>query len=346
MQWHWTGARLHARAATVHALLGENRAGKTTLMQTCFGLMQPDGSELRVHGIPVRFGSPADAISHGLEMVHQRFAHLAAMTVAENVALGGHGRCRPTGAARAVINVGRRTGLPLDPEARVENLSVGGQQRLEILKALSRDAHILIIDEPTAVLTPSEAAELLSWARQFAGAGNTIVLITHNLRESLAVADDVTVLRHRQTVLEAPSRHVASPALVLAMVGENVTDASVPPSAAPDAVVARAVNMTLKNVVGLTAIHHATLDVRASEIVGVAGLERSGHRELMRALAGRLPLSLGSLICQAALGSCLRPRTATRWCPISALPRTLHYARPARTAASSGGASFACERVD
>src|ERR1051326_5013590 len=176
------GASMLIRPNTVHALLGENGAGKTTLMRVTFGLLRPDAGRVLVDGRETDFRSPADAIRAGIGMVHQHFTNVPAMTVAENIALGGHGRYSRKEAVARVRDLTERTQLPLDPEALAGSLGVGAQQRLEILKALSRDSRILILDEPTAVLAPAEARDLLRWLRAFADDGGSVVLITHKLR--------------------------------------------------------------------------------------------------------------------------------------------------------------------
>jgi len=213
-------ASLSANWGTVHALLGENGAGKTTLMRVAFGMIRPDTGTVTVAGIAQRFGSPTDAIRAGIGMVHQHFALVGAMTVAENVALGSRGLYDASAAAARVRRLSADTGLSLDPGARVDALSIEEQQRVEVMKALARDARILVLDEPTAVLSPPRASELLQWLRRFADGGRAVVLITHNLREALSVADDVTVLRHGRTVLEAAASTVDADRLAAAMIGE------------------------------------------------------------------------------------------------------------------------------
>lgn len=212
-------ATLHVRPGTVHALLGENGAGKTTLMRVAFGLVQPDAGSIELDGRRVRFSSPSEALAAGLGMVHQHFTLVPAMTVAENVALGGRGRFSVKEWADRVKSIGDRTGLILDPLARVSDLSVGAQQRCEIVKALARDVRVLILDEPTAVLAPSEAQELLRWVRNFALEGHAVVLITHKLRDALAIASDVTVLRFGKTVLSASVQDTSESELAAAMLG-------------------------------------------------------------------------------------------------------------------------------
>jgi ABC-type multidrug transport system ATPase subunit len=192
-------ASIAVRAGALHALLGENGAGKTTLMRVAFGLVHPDAGTVRVRGEPVSIPNPAAALARGIGMVHQHFTFVPAMTVAENVALAG-GEWRGTARER-VRAIAEETGLVLDPAARAGELPVGAQQRLEIVKALARGARILILDEPTAVLAPAEVAALAAVLRRFAAAGGAVVVITHKLREALAFADDVTVLRRGRTVL-------------------------------------------------------------------------------------------------------------------------------------------------
>ena len=222
-------AELQVDRGSVHALLGENGAGKTTLMRVAFGMLRADAGMIAVDGVARRFRSPAQAIAAGLGMVHQHFALVGAMTVAENVALADTSGVRYDAgtAAQRVRTLSAETGLPLDPAARVDRLSVEAQQRVEIIKALARDARVLILDEPTAVLAPPAAAELLAWVRRFADSGRAVVLITHKLREALSVADDVTVLRRGRTVLATPARSVTEADLATAMLGDGA-DAAPP----------------------------------------------------------------------------------------------------------------------
>lgn len=276
----------------VHAVLGENGAGKTTLMRIAFGLAEADAGDAKIDGH--RIASAADAIAHGIGMVHQHFSHVGAMTVAENVALGGHGVFSQRAAAARVTEIGRRTGLTLDPNAIADSLSVGAQQRLEIVKALARDARLLILDEPTAVLAPKESEELLRWLRAFADAGNAIVLITHKLREALAIADDVTVLRRGRVVLSDRASAVTIDSLSIALIGESTKpDAERQPAVLGD-VVASIAGVAVPDARGTGGISTATLEVRSGEIVGVAAVEGSGARELLRLLAGRATASRGT----------------------------------------------------
>ena len=308
------GASIEVRAGRVHALLGENGAGKTTLMRVAFGMVRPDAGTVAIEGRTHRPASPADAIRHGLGMVHQHFALVGAMTVAENVALGGRGRFDPRAAERRVEVLGEATGIRVDPRARVADLGVGAQQRVEIVKALARDARTLVLDEPTAVLAPAETRELLAFLRRFADAGKAVVLITHKLRDALAVADDVTVLRAGRTVLAAPAAALSELALARAMLGEgSVADpalagevlpaSAAAPAAHPgDAPVARLAGVSVADDRGVVRLREATLDVRRGEIVGVAGVEGAGQRELLRVLAGRLAPVAGSIAGAPSVG--------------------------------------------
>ena len=308
------GATIEAGAGRVHALLGENGAGKTTLMRVAFGMVRPDAGEILLHGRSHRPTSPAAAIALGLGMVHQHFTLVPAMTVAENIALGGHGRFDPRAAERRVEALGETTGLRLDPRARVADLGVGAQQRVEILKALARDARILVLDEPTAVLAPAEARELLGHLRRFADAGHAIVLITHKLRDALAIADDVTVLRAGRTVLAEPASTLTESDLARAMLGEGpladetlareVAPGPSPTSGAPvrGPTVARLTGAALEDDRGVVRIRGATLAVESGEILGVAAVEGAGQHELLRALAGRLTPSAGAAVVPATVG--------------------------------------------
>jgi simple sugar transport system ATP-binding protein len=245
-------------------------------------------------------------------MVHQHFTLVPAMTVAENVALGGKGRFVPAEWAARVREIGGHTGLALDPLARVSELSVGAQQRCEIVKALARDVRILILDEPTAVLAPAEAQDLLRWVRAFANEGHSVVLITHKLRDALAVADDVTVLRRGKTVMSQPVSGTTEAQLVAAMLGEErdivrgTEAAMIPNSAAfrspaqPPVLQAR--NASVRDARGIWRVHGANLDVRKGELVGIAAIEGAGQHELLRLLAGRLKPTSGTVTIPDTVG--------------------------------------------
>jgi simple sugar transport system ATP-binding protein len=294
-------ASLVVRPGTVHALLGENGAGKTTLMRIAFGLLRADQGSMRIGGQPVTLGSAADAMRRGLGMVHQHFTLVPAMSVAENVALGGGRsiggwRYSARSAAERVLALGKQTGLTLDPEARVESLSVASQQRVEILKALARDARLLILDEPTAVLAPAEARDLLAWLRRFATGEHAVVLITHRLRDALEVADDITVLRRGRIAWTGRAAAASEGSLTEAMIGgrlETVTRASTGRAGEP---VLRATDLRATDERGVERLRGVNLEVKAGEIVGIAGVEGAGQRELLRILAGRATPTAGSVV--------------------------------------------------
>ncbi|MCU0619173.1 MAG: ABC transporter ATP-binding protein [Gemmatimonadaceae bacterium] len=312
-------ATLLVRPGTVHALLGENGAGKSTLMKIAFGLERPDTGTLAVDGRIVAWRTPRDAMGAGIGMVQQHFSLVAAMTVAENVALGGTGRFDREAARALVRDIGRRSGLVLDPDARVADLPVGAQQRLEIVKALARDARTLILDEPTAVLAPAEVDELLAWLRRFATEGGTVILIAHKLAEVLRVADEVTVLRRGRTVHTAAAHDVTAESLAAAMLGAPLaavvggdvataageTDAASPaprarpPRGAPVLVLEGA---GVTDARGVVVLRDATMAVHAGEIVGVAAVEGAGQHELLRLLAGRLAPTRGRATIPDAVG--------------------------------------------
>lgn len=273
---------------SVHALLGENGAGKTTLMRIAFGLLPPDSGTLSAGGR--RIQSARDAIAAGVGMVHQHFTNVPAMTVAENVALGGRGRFRSHEAAEHVRQIGIRTGLVLDPDARADALSVAAQQRLEIIKALAHDANTLILDEPTAVLAPNEAGELLAWMRTFADHGGAVVLVTHRLREALDIADELTVLRRGRVVLDAAAREIDERSLAHALLGDDQVERDSAIVASPTysgETVLRLVAVDIDDDRGARVAHDVSLSVVAGEILGVAAVEGSGHRELLRVISGR-----------------------------------------------------------
>jgi ABC-type uncharacterized transport system ATPase subunit len=304
------GADLDVRAGTLHALLGENGAGKTTLMRLVFGMLRPDAGTIVFDGAERRWRSTADAIAAGIGMVHQHFLLVPAMTVAENVALGRwvrwgfFGGFRPSEAAKRVRSVAADAGLVLDPGARVSSLPVGAQQRLEIVKALARDARLLILDEPTAVLPPREAQDLYRWLRAFVAQGHTVVLITHKVREALAIADDVTVLRRGRTVLRGETRELPEDSIVQALLGGGARPASTRGGGggAPGPPQLEVAGVSIVNEQGITRLRDATLAVHAGEIVGIAGVEGAGQHELLRVLAGRLTPTTGRVRIAGRLG--------------------------------------------
>lgn len=290
-------AGIVVRPGTIHALVGENGAGKTTLMHIASGLVRPDAGQVCVAGREVRLMSPLDALAAGIGMVHQHFTLVPAMTVAENLALGGGGLLHARAMTEQVHGVARRTGFQLDPRARVESLPVSAQQRVEIAKALVRDARVLILDEPTAVLAPSEIEDLLRWLRAYADRGRAVVLITHKLREALAVANDVTVLRRGRITFAGAAASTSAERLTEAMLGVAETEVPVrtPTEWFGTRVVFDAQDISVADRAGTVRVRQATFLVRAGEIVGIAAVEGSGQQELLRALAGRYPVHGGVL---------------------------------------------------
>ena len=221
------GINLEVKAGEIHALLGENGAGKTTLMNILFGLARPDEGQILIDGTPVQIADPADAISRGIGMVHQHFMLIPILTVAENILLGAETMANPIfldrrEARRRIIELGKRFGFEIDPDARVETLSVGWQQRVEILKALYRQAQILVLDEPTAVLTPQETVEIFAVFRQLADEGHSIIFISHKLYEVLEIADRITVIRHGRVVGSRQPSQTNENDLAELMVGREV----------------------------------------------------------------------------------------------------------------------------
>jgi ABC-type uncharacterized transport system ATPase subunit len=296
------------RRGTVHALLGENGAGKSTLVGVAFGLLRADSGTVTAGDPPRPILSPASAMGAGVGMVHQHFTNVPAMTVTENVSLGTRGAFHSARAAAAVLEIGRRTGLALDPSTLAGSLSVGGQQRLEIIKALARDATTLLLDEPTAVLAPAEAAELLAWLREFANHGGSVVLITHRLREALGVADEVTVLRRGAAVLREPVRSVDERLLTTALLGdegqvdighERISNEA---AEAPNREIARLTHVWVQDERGVAVVRDVTLAVRAGEILGIAAVEGSGQHALLRVLAARIAVTRGQADLPSKIG--------------------------------------------
>ena len=273
----------------VHALLGENGAGKSTLMNQLYGLLQPDEGEVLVDGVARTFRSPRDAIAAGIGMVHQHFMLVPVFTVAENIALGAEkaraGFLDRRRARREVLEVSERYGLPVDPDALVENLPVGAQQRVEIVKALTRDVDLLILDEPTAVLTPQETGELLAVMRSLAAAGKSIVFITHKLKEVKEIADRITVIRRGRTVGTA-SPETPEDELAALMVGRAVNLEITKAPAEPGREVLKITGLVVDDDRGVRAVDGVDLVVRAGEVLGIAGVQGNGQTELVEAVMG------------------------------------------------------------
>jgi simple sugar transport system ATP-binding protein len=276
----------------VHALLGENGAGKTTLSNILTGLYRPDAGEIRLWGEPVEFHSPRDALDAGVAMVHQHFRLVAPFTVAENVVLGDHRDVGRTFLLRTrtiegrVAELSRRYGLAVDPRARIWQLSLGEQQRVEILKALYKEARILILDEPTAVLTPQEADALFETVRAMAADGRTVIFISHKLHEVKAVADRVTILRRGRSLATVPAADATPHSLAALMVGREVELGRRNGKREVGGACLELEAVSADGDRGVTAVRDVTLTVRGGEIVAVAGVAGNGQRELAETIAG------------------------------------------------------------
>jgi ABC-type uncharacterized transport system ATPase subunit len=293
---------LDAAVGEVHALLGENGAGKSTLSNILTGLYQPDAGTIELWGEPVRFAAPRDALAAGISMVHQHFRLVEPFTVAENVLLGderGPGASfalHPHEVEQEVAALAERYGLPVQPDARIWQLSVGEQQRVEILKALHRNARVLILDEPTAVLTPQEVASLIPTLRQMAAEGRTIIFISHKLHEVMAVSDRVTVLRGGRSLATLTTSETTPQALAALMVGREV-------AASRREVAGHEIGEAVLRVEGLEAdgdrgqraLHDVSFELRAGEILAVAGVAGNGQRELAEAITGLRGRTAGSV---------------------------------------------------
>ncbi len=283
----------------IHALLGENGAGKTTLMNVLYGLSQPDEGEVVIDGRPVKFRSPADAIAAGIGMVHQHFMLIPVFTVAENVTLGVErttflGLLDRRRARRDVRELSRKYGLEVDPDAYVENLPFGVQQRVEIVKALLREATVLILDEPTAVLTPAETDELFEIMRSLKASRHSIIFITHKLREVQAVADVITVIRRGAVVGQLPPT-ASDEELATEMVGRAVVLRVEKGPANPREVVLDVDGLRIADDRGQIAVDGVSFDVRAGEVLGIAGVQGNGQTELAEALLGLRPALSGTV---------------------------------------------------
>ncbi len=291
---------LDLRRGEVHALLGENGAGKSTLMNILYGLYRPDEGEILVRGSHVTFHSAKDAIGAGIGMVHQHFMLIPVMTVAENIVLGSEpveaGVLLDYGAARErVAELSRAFGLAIDPDARIESLSVGQQQRVEILKALYRKADVLILDEPTAVLTPQEATELFAILRSLTQEGMSIIFISHKLNEVLEIADRITVLRLGRKVDTIPREGATEEGLARMMVGREVLLRVEKRPAQPGEVLLEVRDLRVRDDRGVEKVRGISLHVRAGEIVGIAGVDGNGQTELIDAITGLRAAESGTI---------------------------------------------------
>ncbi|HQR17057.1 MAG TPA: ATP-binding cassette domain-containing protein [Gemmatimonadales bacterium] len=279
------GVDLVLRPGEVHAVLGENGAGKSTLMRIANGLLRPDAGTISVDGVTTRFRSARDARRRGIGMVHQHSTAVPALSVMENIALAAGWPVAPAALRRRVEDLTARLSLPLDPSRPASHLSVALKQRLEIVKALASGARILLLDEPTAVLAPAEADELLGFVRGLARAGGAVVLITHKLDEALGVADRITVLRQGRVVRSALRPEFTAAELTTAMIGGEVAVAPRVRKSTDWPVLIRCDALEVARESG-TGLRQASFSVRGGELVAVAGIEGNGQRELLRAVAG------------------------------------------------------------
>ena len=282
---------LDLRRGEVHALLGENGAGKSTLMNVVYGIYRPDEGEIRVKSEPITMHSAQDAIQHGIGMVHQHFMLIPVMTVAENIVLGtepnvGGLFLDHRAAEGQVRELARAFNFAIDPDARVQDITVGQQQRVEILKALYRRADILILDEPTAVLTPGEANDLFAILRSLTREGMSVIFISHKLHEVLEIADRISVLRRGKLIDTVPREGATEQGLARLMVGRDVVLEVEKEPASPGETLFEVDGLTVEDDRGLPAVRGVSFTVRAGEIVGIAGVDGNGQTELLEALTG------------------------------------------------------------
>ncbi|MBA3246402.1 MAG: ABC transporter ATP-binding protein [Actinobacteria bacterium] len=295
------GVSFDLRPGEVHALLGENGAGKSTLMNVLYGLYTPEEGEIRIKGTPTRMSSPRDAIDAGIGMVHQHFMLIPVMTVAENIVLANE----PTrervlldydAAAQRVRDLSDAFKFRIDPNARVEDITVGQQQRVEILKALYRNADILILDEPTAVLTPQEAQELFEILGTLTREGMSIIFISHKLNEVTEIADRITVLRRGKKIETLPAAGATEESLARLMVGREVLLRVEKGASTPTEPLLQIQDLHVTDDRGIEKVRGLSLDVRGGEIVGIAGVDGNGQTELIDAIAGLMGSDSGRVL--------------------------------------------------
>ncbi|MEN3333781.1 MAG: ral nucleoside transport system ATP-binding protein [Blastocatellia bacterium] len=315
------------RDRSIHAIIGENGAGKSTAMNILYGFYNPDEGEILIDGQPRVIRTPSDAIQLGLGMVHQHFMLVEPLTVTENIILGAE----PTAgvaidykkARQRVREISEQYGLRIDPDARISALSVGQQQRVEILKTLYRGARILILDEPTAVLTPQEVNEMFAILRGLREQGKTIIIITHKLQEVLALSDDITVMRDGEVVGNLPTSEATAELLARMMVGREVLLRVNKDEAHPHDAVLYVKNLTLNTADGGTALDHLSFEVRGGETLGIAGVEGNGQTELIEILAGLRPSTSGDVQFIGQSINRLDPHERKR-CGIAHIPEDRH----------------------
>ncbi len=291
-------------AESIHAIIGENGAGKSTIMNILYGFYTADEGDILIDGEPRKINNPRDAIALGLGMVHQHFMLVDPLTVTENIILGAE----PTAgiaidykqARQRIRELSNQYGLKIDPDARIENLSVGQQQRVEILKTLYRGARILILDEPTAVLTPQEVGEMFAILRGLRDQGKTIIIITHKLAEVLALSDNITVMRQGKVVGNLPTKEATAEKLASLMVGREVLLRVEKPDAKPRDAVLEVDRLSLVKKNGATALEEVSFTVRGGEVLGIAGVEGNGQTELIEILAGLQQATSGNVTLNGA----------------------------------------------
>lgn len=290
---------LQVKPGEIHALLGENGAGKSTLMSVLFGLYQPEAGKIKVRGKEVKITNPNIANDLGIGMVHQHFKLVHNFTVTENIILGmervKNGKLDIDSAAKRIEELSKRYKLTVNPHAKIEDISVGMQQRVEILKMLYRNAEILIFDEPTAVLTPQEIEELMNIMKNMAAEGKTIIIITHKLKEIKAVADRCTVIRKGKSIATVDVKETSEEKMAELMVGRHVSFKVDKKPANPGKEVLRIENLNVKDNRGIKAVKDVNLTVRAGEILGVAGVDGNGQTELIEAITGLRNIESGRI---------------------------------------------------
>jgi ABC-type uncharacterized transport system ATPase subunit len=297
------GITLQVRSGEIHALLGENGAGKSTLMNILFGLYSPDEGSIAINGESAHFSGPRDAVEAGLGMVHQHFMLIPRFTVTENVILGHEGSgiaLDRDAAASKVAEIARSYGLAVDPNARVQDISVGLQQRVEILRALYHGSRILILDEPTALLTPQEVEDLYGILKRLKDGGTTVIFITHKLREIAAISDRVTVIRRGKTIGTVETAGSTGAELAEMMVGREVLLRVNRPPANPGAVILQLSNVSCAGAHGQPTLDIASLGFKRGEILGICGVEGNGQSELVEVLAGLRKPTHGQVMMQGA----------------------------------------------
>ena len=318
---------LHLRRGEIHALLGENGAGKSTLMNMLAGLLEPTSGEIAVNGQVVKLDSPSKAASLGIGMVHQHFMLVEAFTVAENIILGSeitkNGVLDIKKAIQEIKELSEKYGLAVDPSAKIEDISVGAQQRVEILKTLYRGADILIFDEPTAVLTPAEIDELMIIMKNLVKEGKSIILITHKLDEIRAVSDRVTVIRHGKSIETVEIAGATNQDLAEMMVGRSVSFTTEKNPPQPKEVILSIKDLVVNENRGIPAVKNLSLDVRAGEIVGIAGIDGNGQSELIQAITGLRKVKSGTINIKGKNVVGLPPRKITEM-KVSHVPEDRH----------------------